>query len=433
MTIRTRFAPSPTGFLHIGGVRTALFCYLYARGQGGKFLLRIEDTDRERSEKRFEDNILESLKWLGLAWDEALVYQSQRLERYREYAAKLLAAGQAYEVEEEGRKAVRFRFPKKEVIFTDIIRETVKFDSSIFEDMVIMKSDGFPTYQFACVVDDHEMEISHVIRGEDHLSNTPRQILVYEALGWKPPKFAHLPLIHGQDGTPLSKRHGAVALSAYREQGYLPEGLLNYLALLGWGSSDNQEVFTLAELVKKFSLKKVTKSAACFDRTKLGWINGQHLRKLSAEDYLARLTAFWEGRMDLSDAVRWKKIALLYRARIENLGELEERTRYLSGDIGYEDKKFLDEVRSDPVFIRALEAWIGGAEGLGGFSDLPALEQMTRRTAEKEGLEAKALIHPLRYVLTGQTATPGLFEVMELIGKETCLARAKRFLRGEGL
>ena len=238
--IRVRFAPSPTGYLHIGGVRTALFNYLYARNSGGKFLLRIEDTDRERSKPEFEKEILTSLEWLGLKWDEPFPRQSERLEKYRMMAAELVAKGLAYEEKGEGGKtAVKFKMPAQKAVVHDLVHGEMVFDTSLFDDLVIIKSDGYPTYHWACVIDDHEMEISHVIRGDDHVSNTPRQVMLFEALGWKPPKYAHLPLIMGADGTPLSKRHGAVSLTQFREEGYLPEGLINYLALLGWRTEGN--------------------------------------------------------------------------------------------------------------------------------------------------------------------------------------------------
>jgi len=259
--IRVRFAPSPTGFLHIGGVRTALFNYLYARQQGGKFLLRIEDTDRQRSTPEFEKEILDSMKWLGLDWDEDLVHQSKRLDRYREVAQELVAKGLAYEFE----GAIKFKIPQTEVKVYDIVRGEVTYDSKEFDDLVIMKSDGYPVFHLAVVVDDHDMGITHVVRGEDHLPNTPRHILLYQALGWKPPKYAHLPLIFGSDGTPLSKRHGAVAVTEYRNKGFLPQGLINYLALLGWNPGTPQEIFSLSELVKQFSLKRVIKSNAQFN------------------------------------------------------------------------------------------------------------------------------------------------------------------------
>ena len=272
--ICVRFAPSPTGRLHIGGVRTALFNYLYARQQGGRFVLRIEDTDRERSKPEHEEEILFSLRWLGLEWDGEPIRQSSRLERYREVAEELIAKDLAYEVDVSAsesstqpasvKKAVKFRMPKKSVKFTDIVHDDVTFDSSLWDDLVIMKSDGYPTYHFAVVVDDHDMGITHVIRGDDHLTNTPKHILLYLALGWKPPKYAHLPLIMGTDGTPLSKRHGAVAASDYRAEGYLPQATLNYLALLGWGPEGNEEIFSLPQLVKKFSMKRITKSNSRF-------------------------------------------------------------------------------------------------------------------------------------------------------------------------
>ncbi|MBI4394606.1 MAG: glutamate--tRNA ligase, partial [Candidatus Omnitrophica bacterium] len=292
LEIRVRFAPSPTGFLHIGGVRTALFNYLFARKEKGKFLLRIEDTDRERSKPEFEDEILNSLSWLGLKWDEPILKQSERIGFYQSISERLIQEGLAYREGEGGRNAVKFKTPKQKIKFHDLIHGAIEFDGTLLDDLVIQKSDGSPTYHFACVVDDHEMGITHVIRGDDHISNTPRQLFLYEALGWKPPQFAHLPLVFGQDRTPLSKRHGAVSLTAYREEGYLPEGVLNYLALLGWSPSGKEEIFTLPELIERFTLQGINKTNACFDSEKLKWTNAEHLRRLKNEDYIKKLSEF---------------------------------------------------------------------------------------------------------------------------------------------
>jgi glutamyl/glutaminyl-tRNA synthetase len=478
--IRVRFAPSPTGFLHIGGVRTALFNYLYARQQGGKFLLRIEDTDRQRSTPEFEKEILDSLKWLGLDWDDELVHQSKRLDRYREVAKELVAKDLAYEFE----GAVKFRIPKTEVKVYDIVRGEVTYDSKEFEDLVIMKSDGFPVFHLAVVVDDHDMGITHVVRGEDHLTNTPRHILLQQALGWKPPKYAHLPLIFGSDGTPLSKRHGAVAVTEYRNKGFLPQGLINYLALLGWNPGTPQEIFSLPELVKQFSLKRVIKSNAQFNPEKLLWVNGQHIRAISGEDYEKQITEFWKGKphsplkelkdngaspgnlsseenspntyqfpqggnwgnpdyhsgkenksqdkgqdkMEPMPEEKWRKIIALYRPRIQTYGELKDQTAYFFTDVEHTDTQTFNEVRGNAAILKLLKAWLEDASELPDFEDVTVVDQMTRRIAEDAGLKPKDIIHPLRFILTGRTATPGIFELMNLLGKETCLNRLSAFL-----
>ncbi len=430
--IRVRFAPSPTGYLHIGGVRTALFNYLYARNAGGKFLLRIEDTDRERSKPEFEKEILTSMEWLGLKWDEAIIHQSSRLEKYRAYAADLVSKGLAYEEKKDGKTAVKFKMPPKKAVLHDLVHGEVAFDTSLFEDLVIMKSDGYPVYHFACVVDDHEMEISHVIRGDDHLSNTPRQVLLYEALGWKPPKYAHLPLIMGNDGTPLSKRHGAVSLTQFREDGYLPEGLLNYLALLGWGTEGNQELYSLDELCKKFSLKRINKNNARFNPEKLDWINAQHIKKLPEAEYLARITAFYEKtEAKKVSAEKWKRISLLYRGRIKTLKDLMTQAGYCFDDHLNYDVPTANSFLDNKPLKRHLEAWMESAaeEKDEFFNDPNRIETMTRETAAGWGIEAKDMIHPLRFALSGKTVTPGLFELMSVLGRDQCVSRLKKFLQ----
>jgi len=415
---RVRFAPSPTGFLHIGGVRTALFNYLFARKEGGVFLLRIEDTDRERSKKEFENEILESLKWLGLNWDESMVRQSERLSVYQGAVKRLLEAGLAYESE----GAVKFKIPKKNIKFQDLIHGTIEFDGTLLDDLVIQKSDGFPTYHFACVVDDHEMAITHVIRGDDHVSNTPRQIFLYEALGYEPPQFAHLPLVFAADKTPLSKRHGAVSLSAYKKDGYLPEGILNYLALLGWSAGGNQEVFSRSELVEKFSLNRINKTNACFDPEKFKWMNAEHIRRLSDENYAAQLASFLtaEGKK-LPDA--FPQIARLYKDRIRIFGEFEEQAGFLFDEkIKFDPQAVAKHLKESEVF-RHLEEWKKALERESDFSDSKNLENLLRKTAERLGIEAKVLIHGTRVAVTGRSVTPGLFELVAALGKEGVVKR----------
>ncbi len=424
-----RFAPSPTGYLHIGGVRTALFNFLYARNQQGKFLLRIEDTDRERSRPEFEEDILNSLRWLGLTWDGELMHQSGRLENYRAAARLLIEKDLAYEEKADGKTAVRFRMPKGTVKFHDLVRGEVQFDTGLFDDLVIIKSDGYPTYHLACVVDDHDTEISHVIRGEDHISNTPRQILLFEALGWKAPKYAHLPLIFGQDGTPLSKRHGTVSLRHYHEKGYLPDAVLNYLALLGWGSQDNQEFYRLPDLIKKFSIKRITKSNARFDAEKLDWLNAQHIKKMQPDEYVKQVAAFYPEEFKAWGAERWQKLVLLYQSRIQTLQDLKVQAAYcFENTIKYESP-IRDDFFKDASLCGYLKAWAGSAETLSDFNKAESIEKITRDTAETLKIEAKSLIHPLRYALTGKTVSPGLFDLMSVLGKEKCLERVRKFIK----
>lgn len=425
--IRVRFAPSPTGFLHIGGVRTALFNFLYARNQGGQFVLRIEDTDQQRSRPEFEDEILSSMKWLGLDWDGEAVRQSSRLARYQEAARELMARDLAYEQETDGKKAVLFRMPRKPVMFHDLVHGPTEFDASLFEDLVIIKSDGYPTYHFACVVDDHDMEISHVIRGDDHISNTPRHILLYEAFGWKPPKFAHLPLIVGEDNAPLSKRHGAVAASHYRAQGFLPQALVNFLALMGWGTDNNQEIFTLKELCDKFSLKKINKGNARFNLDKLLWINSQHMKKLPPEEYVGAISAYYPAESKAMGEAAWKKTAMLYQSRIKVFSELKTEAPYLFEEPVYEDAG-IGSYAANTVLMETLGAWLLRLKESGSFEDDKSLEILTREFAKERGLEAKDLIHPIRFMLTGKTVSPGLFELMSVLGKDRCLSRIQRFL-----
>lgn len=422
--IRVRFAPSPTGYLHIGGVRTALFNYLYARQQGGKFLLRIEDTDRQRSTPEFEREILDSLKWLGLDWDEELVHQSKRLERYREIAQELIAKGAAYESE----GAIKFKMPQTVVKVYDIVRGEVAYDSKEFDDLVIMKSDGFPVFHLAVIVDDHDMGITHVIRGEDHLTNTPRHILLQQALGWRSPKYAHLPLIFGSDGTPLSKRHGAVAVTEYRNKGFLPQGLVNYLALLGWNPGTPQEIFTLPELVKQFSLKRVIKSNAQFNPEKLLWVNGQHIRALPGEVYEDQITAFWKTKMPEMSEEKWRKLIALYRPRIQTYGDLKDQAAYCFAEPEYKDTQLMSEIKGNKPVAGLLKQLYDALEELGDFKEVELLDQKTKQVAEEAGLKPKDIIHPLRFVLTGGTASPGIFELMSLLGKDTCLNRLSAFL-----
>ena len=415
----------------MGGARTALFNFLFAQNQKGKFLLRIEDTDRERSKPEFEKEILDSLNWLGLAWEGAPFRQSERISVYLKETESLLAKGLAYEEKKEGKRAVLFRMPKREVRFTDGLRGEVSFNTEVFEDLVLIKSDGYPTYHWACVVDDHEMGITHVVRGEDHLTNTPKQILLFEAMGWKPPAFVHLPLILGGDGAPLSKRHGAVAVTQYQKDGFLPEGLVNYLALLGWGPEGNQEFFTRDELVKKFSLKRLIRSAARFDTEKLRWINAEHLRALSPGDYLARVRDYFGDVLRPSAGFpleRFDRIALLFQSRIQTLKDLGTEASYCFHEVETYDLAAMDRSLGTEGLREKLGDLRRGLGSLPDFEDVVKLESLLRDSAARQGVEAKALIHPLRLALTGKGVSPGIFELMRVLGKETCLKRLDRLI-----
>lgn len=414
--MKVRFAPSPTGFLHIGGARTALFNWMYARSQNGTFVLRIEDTDQQRSKKEFENEILDSMKWLGFDWDE-IGYQSQRFEVYREYANKLLSEGKAYKDGE----AIILTMPQKEIKLYDLIRGEIVFDTATLKDQVLMKSDGSPAYSFACVVDDALMEITCVIRGEDHISNTPKQMIIYEALGFKVPKFAHLPLIMGEEGR-LSKRTGAVAVSDYRKAGFLSEAIVNYLMLLGWSPGNNQEVMSLAAAVKKFSIKKINKAAAVFDLEKLKWINGQYIKQKSEEELADLILPFLkEKSWEVKDREQLKAVLRLYKSRLATLIDFFDWASFVFGpEIVFDPEvkeKHLAEDKQKEFSLLA--------------ERLMSVEEYNAHNLEKEfqiflndlSLSAGALVHPIRVALTGKAVGPSLFEIMEVLGKEKTLER----------
>ncbi len=418
---RVRFAPSPTGFLHIGGARTALFNWLFAHRLGGRFLLRIEDTDRERSRREFEDEILSSLKWLGLAWDEPFMRQSERLDFYRERAEGLMEKGLAYPDGE----AVTFNIPREVVEFDDLVRGRVSFDASAFGDLVILKSDGTPTYHFSCVLDDHAMGITHVVRGEDHLSNTPRHILLARALGIEPPRYAHLPLILAADGSPLSKRHGAVSVLEFKREGFLAEGLVNYMVLLGWGTSDNQEIFTLEELAGRFSLDHVNKTGARFDLEKLRWVNGRHLKRLAPEAFQARLIAYLKEQGVPFDEARVRRLAPIFGERMDTLKDFLSVADFaLASEVTFQSEAVAKHF-TGPVRER-LERSLEDLERLPSFEDPARIEQVVRDRASALGLKAGDLIHPIRVAITGRTVSPGLFQLMAAMGKDCVVSRLKR-------
>lgn len=423
--LRVRFAPSPTGSLHIGGVRTALFNYLLARSQGGQFLLRIEDTDRERSKPEFEREILDGLNWLGLHADGLIVRQSDHFDLYRSVAEELIQKGKARISLDKGGRAVVFLMPKTHVEFHDLVHGSIEFDTLSFEDLVLIKSDGSPAYNFACVVDDHAMRISHVIRGDDHVSNTPKQILLYEALDYDVPRFAHLPLIVGKDGMPLSKRHGAVSLEAYRRDGFLPLALLNYLVLLGWSPGTDQELFTFEELAREFKIEQVNSKSACFDHEKLRWMNGEHIRRLDPGPYVAALKAFLKihaPEMEQPARERLEEAALLFRERIKTFKEfLEQADYFFKAELSYDPAAVKKYWQSDAVKERLRK--ICQALRQREFGDSVALEKSTRELASEMGTRAGDLIHPLRVALTGRSVSPGIFDLMAALGKERVLER----------
>lgn len=419
--IRVRFAPSPTGFLHIGGARTALFNWMYARSQEGVFILRIEDTDQQRSKEEYLQEILESMRWLGLNWDE-MYRQSERFDIYRKYADQLLQEGKAYKDGE----AVILKIPQQEIKLFDLIRGEIVFDTETIKDQVLMKSDGSPTYSFACVVDDALMEISHVIRGEDHISNTPKQMVIYQALGLKIPKFAHLPLILDPEGGRMSKRAGAVAVTDYQKQGYLPEAVVNYLMLLGWSPGNNQEMVELASAVKKFSIKKVNKAGAAFSLEKLKWLNAQYIKQMEAGRLTELLLPFLKERGYIDekyDRQALENIVQLYKTRMATLIDFLDWTDYL-----FEDRITMGEDARSVLskdFTKEFALLGERLEKTEPF-DVQTAEETFRSLAGELGLKAGDLVHPTRVVLTGKTVGPGLFETMAVLGKEKTVQRLKQ-------
>ena len=456
--IKTRFAPSPTGHLHIGGARTALFNWLYARHHGGRFILRIEDTDRERSKDEYTEGILEGLAWLGISYDEELYFQSTRMALYREHAYRLVQEGKAYrcycppEVLDERRKkalsegrkpaydracrdlcleepdkpyVIRFKVPLSgTVAFDDLIRGTITFQCEELDDLIIFRSDDTPTYNFTVVIDDASMGITHVIRGDDHINNTPRQVLMYEALGFPIPHFAHVPLIHGKDRARLSKRHGATSLIEYREDGFLAEALMNYLARLGWAHGD-QEVFSKEDLIEKFDLANVGKSPAIFDMDKLLWLNSHYMKTLPPEDIATRFIPFIEKMgYRAPEGPALLGIVMNLRERARTLKEMAEMAEFFfCEDVSYESKareKFLNE--NTKVF---LEEFLKGFVGL---ETLAVEEQrgLLEAIAGDHGRKIVDVVQPVRVALCGRSVSPGIFEVIQVLGKDVVRKRVER-------
>jgi len=442
--MRVRFAPSPTGALHIGGARTALYNWLLARGHGGEMVLRIEDTDRERSTPENVDQIFDALRWLEIDWDGEPVYQSQRADRHAETVARLLEEGHAYrstagpdEVkaykeahgnrgfrgEDEGTGAVRLRVPDEgTTLVRDVIRGETPFENVLQDDLVVARADGTPVYHLAVVVDDLDAGITHVVRGADHYSNTPKHILIQRALGAEPPVYAHLPLLHGPDGRKLSKRHGAASVQELRDRGYLPEAVRNYLALLGWGADDETTFFTTEELQRLFSLERVSKSPAVFDEQKLRWMNGRYLRELAVPDLTARLEAL-TGRTGLEGA------AAITQEKISTLDEFWPLARsFFDGPA--EDPEARDRFVGTDQGQAALEAARAALAELAEPWTPETVETALRGAVEGSGLKAKQVFQPLRVALTGSTVSPGIFETVALLGRQESLARLDAALDG---
>ncbi len=418
--VRVRFAPSPTGNLHIGSARTALFNWLYARAQSGRFILRIEDTDKKRSSDAYLKEILSSLEWLGLNWDEGPYFQSKRRDIYLSYADKLLKQGLAYKDGE----AVIFKIPPEKIKIYDIVHGEIEVDNSLIGELVLIKSDKTPAYNFACVVDDIDMKMTHIIRGDDHISNTNKQIALYNAFGVKPPKFAHIPLILAPDKSRLSKRFGAVAISEYREKGYLPEAMVNYLALLGWAPGDNKEFMESAYIVKKFSLKRVNKHGAEFNEDKLRWLNGEHIRSLSLDKFIKLAKPFLKAECD----PKWfKKLAELYRPRVKTLVEFKtELDIFISDEVHY-DKEAVEKFLKKEGVLGILKLAKERLEKIGEFTHAN-IETSMRELVKELNIKGGDLIHPLRVAVTGKSVSAGIFEVLELLGKEKTVKRLEKVL-----
>jgi glutamyl-tRNA synthetase len=472
MTMRLRFAPSPTGYLHVGGARTAVFNWLLARKTGGTFVLRIEDTDRERSSEAHTDAILTAMTWLGLDWDEGPFFQREGVERHARDALRLLEEGKAYRdfsdpeavrAEADGRGmhpsrvarekadalgeggararaaagepfAIRFRVPDGETRFTDIVHGEMRFGNDDVDDLVILRSDGTPVYNLAVVSDDAEQRITHVIRGDDHISNTPKQVLLYRALGLSEPTFAHVPMILGPDGKRLSKRHGATAVGEYEAMGILPEAMVNFLALLGWSPGDDREVMALDELIQAFDPARILKKSGVFDVDKLMWLNSKHLAtKPSAElvAYLRSALADLPGpALARLDDVAWsEKVLEVAKVRARTLDELTNQVRpFVADELVYEGEAVAKHWAKDPhAAVDRLERLDGAFDAAEW--DAGSLEATLRTLSEAIGVGAGKLIHPLRVALTGNMASPGIFDVLVILGRERSKQRVREGIR----
>ena len=424
--VRVRFAPSPTGYLHIGSARTALFNWLYAKHCGGQFILRIEDTDKERSKSEFLEEILGSLKWLFMDWDGELTYQSQRFEIYRKFADELVRQNVAYM---EG-PAIIFKVEKdRKIAFEDIIHGTIEVSTNEIKDQVLIKSDGTPTYNFACVVDDAMMKITHIIRGDDHISNTPKQVMLYEAMSLPLPKFAHIPLILSKDGGRLSKRHGATSIFEYKNMGFLPEALVNYLSLMGWAPGNDREILPIEEMIKLFDVKDVNKTGATFDMDKLTWINSQYIKDMNMEELLPKTITYLKDKGILDDKFdenRWGGVVKAYKERTRTLEDLVSAYKIFFGEpLEYDEKaveKYLKKPNSKDIIAKCKTA----IEGLAAY-DKGSIEEAYRKLADELKIKAAELIHPTRVAISGKTVGAGLFDMMELLGRDKVLMRLSKF------
>jgi glutamyl-tRNA synthetase len=468
--IRVRIAPSPSGYLHIGTARAALFNWLFARKNGGKFLLRIEDTDSERSYKEMVDIIFSSLKWLGLDWDEPPLYQSQRIDLYKQYVNKLLDEGKAYRcwctpdrlkalqetarvnksdyrydrhclnlpedekqrlIESGAPAAIRLHIPPGSTSFHDHILGQLTKDHKEIEDFIIARSDGRAIYNMAVVVDDHEMRISHVIRGNDHVPNTYKQILIYRGLEVEPPEFAHLPLILDKDRSKMSKREGAVAVTDYEKLGYLKEAVINFIALLGWSPGEDREIMTRNEMIELFSIDKINPTNAIFDMTKLRWMNGEYIRKADNNQLVDLIRPFLVEKgltTNLWINSRWTwmlEFVRLMKERCHLLTEFGEQGYYFFTDSFDYDPKGVEKQFKNPDVVDRLEKWIACLESMAEFK-AAGLEAGLRQLAEGMAIKPAELIHPIRLALSGVTGGPPLFEMMELMGNEECVNRIKK-------
>lgn len=456
--VRTRFAPSPTGSLHIGGVRTALFSWLYARRHGGQYILRIEDTDRERSTEQAVQVILDGFAWLGIHADEGPIFQSHRFDRYREVAEQMIAGGTAYrcyctpdelaamraEQTSRGEKprydgrcrdrarprdgapfAVRFRQPAEgQVIVQDLVHGPVVFENSELDDLVLLRSDGTPTYHFGVVVDDADMQITHVIRGDDHLNNTPKHINIFRALKLPAPHFGHIPMIAGPDGAKLSKRHGAVSVLEYREQGYLPEALLNYLVRLGWSHGD-QEVFSREQMIALFDLSAVQRSMARFDVEKLNWLNQQYMKTAPAARLAEGVRAQFVGAgFEAGETASLEPLVDAFRERAKTLREMAERVRvYLTDEVAFEHKAAQKQLQ--PAAALLLGQVRDGLRALADWTE-EGTQRVVEGVAAAAGVGLGKVAQPLRVAVTGDTASPGIGLTLKLLGRERTLARIER-------
>jgi nondiscriminating glutamyl-tRNA synthetase len=479
VTPRVRFAPSPTGYLHVGGARTALFNWLYAHRLGGTFVLRIEDTDVERSSQDMVTGILDGLRWLGLDWNEgpdvggphAPYFQSERLDRYRAAADRLLKDGHAYfcyctpdrlreereraeargeawqydreclglsadrvrELDAAGApKAIRFKVPASGAAFDDAVHGPIAFDGASIEDFVILRSDRYPTYHLSVVVDDTDMGITDVIRGDDHISNTPKHVLLFQALGASVPRFAHVPLILGTDKKRLSKRHGATSVMEYQRQGYLAPAVVNFLALLGWSPGDDRELMTLQELIHSFTLEGISGGNAVFNTEKLDWMNGQYIAKMPIEDLAAAVRPFFDesglGEYPLVTEPRaFHRLLELLRPRAKRLTEFVDQSRPLLNDDVVYEQEAVDKHLSSADLAGHITALVEALSAATPY-DEPQVEAAVRGTAAARGIKAGALIHATRVAVTGRTQSPGLFEVLSWLGRERTQARLSRLL-----